>query len=68
MIPSPPLDKAQPTLDAVAVECFQLMAKQVEQASDFLALANELAGGGGEETLGGSIMFARLCDLGRPVA
>ncbi|KFE66244.1 flagellin lysine-N-methylase [Hyalangium minutum] len=64
----PPLEKAQPTLDAIAVECFQLMAKQVEQASDFLALANELAGSGGEETLGGSIMFARLCDLGRPVA
>jgi lysine-N-methylase len=64
----PPLDKAQPTLDAIAVECFQLMAKQVELASDFLALAKELAGGGGEETLGGSIMFARLCDLGRPVA
>jgi lysine-N-methylase len=63
-----PLEQAQPTLDAVAVECFQLMAKQVEQASDFLALANELAGGGGEETLGGSIMFARLCDLGRPAA
>ena len=64
----PPLEKAQPTLDAVAVECFQLMAKQVEQASDFLALANDLAGGNSEETLGGSLMFARLCDLGRPVA
>lgn len=44
------------------------MAKQVEQTSDFLALADELAGGGGEETLGSALMFARLCELGRPAS
>ncbi|RJS18496.1 flagellar protein FliB [Corallococcus sp. H22C18031201] len=37
-------------LDAAAVECFQLVAKHVEQAPQFLAFAQGLAGNGGAET------------------
>ncbi|ATB50637.1 flagellin lysine-N-methylase [Corallococcus macrosporus] len=39
-------------LDAAAVECFQLIAKHVEQAPQLHALAQGLAGSGGGETLG----------------
>lgn len=45
-------------LDAAAVETFQLLAKHVEASPDFLALAEGLAGEGGEQTLGKVIILA----------
>jgi lysine-N-methylase len=60
-----PLEQAQARLDAAAVDSFHLIARHVEQAADFLAIADDLAGAGGEETLNGSLAFAQLCDLGR---
>ncbi|HEX5748741.1 MAG TPA: flagellin lysine-N-methylase [Archangium sp.] len=46
-------------LDRAAVETFQLVAKHVEQAPDFLALAEGLVGPGrGADTLGKVLVFA----------
>jgi lysine-N-methylase len=46
-------------LDAAAVECFQLIAKHVEQAPELHALAQGLMGGGGAETLGRMLVLLK---------
>lgn len=46
-------------LDAAAVECFQLLAKHVEQAPELHALAQGLAGQGGAETLGRMLVLLK---------
>lgn len=46
-------------LDAAAVECFQLIAKHVEQAPQLHALAQGLAGSGGGETLGRMLVLLK---------
>ncbi|MFP2929126.1 flagellin lysine-N-methylase [Pyxidicoccus sp. 3LG] len=46
-------------LDAAAVECFQLIAKHVEQAPELLSLAQGLAGSGGAETLGRMLVLLK---------
>jgi lysine-N-methylase len=53
-------EEAQAVLDAAAVECFQLMARHVEPAPDFLTFAEGLAGAGGEELLGRTLVFAKF--------
>jgi lysine-N-methylase len=54
-------DEARKVLDAAAVESFQLVARYVEAANDFLSLAEGLAGtGGGEELLGRTLVFAKF--------
>ncbi|PTL78417.1 flagellin lysine-N-methylase [Vitiosangium sp. GDMCC 1.1324] len=54
-----PTHEAREQLDRAAVETFQLVAKHVEQAPDFLSLAEGLVGTGrGEETLGKVLVFA----------
>jgi lysine-N-methylase len=54
-----PTAEAREQLDRAAVETFQLIAKHVEQAPDFLSLAEGLAGAGrGAETLGKVLVFA----------
>lgn len=54
-----PTPEAGEQLDRAAVETFQLLAKHVEQAPDFLALAEGLVGtGSGQETLGKVLVFA----------
>jgi lysine-N-methylase len=50
---------AQQKLDAAAVECFQLIAKHVEQAPELHALAQGLMGGGGAETLGRMLVLLK---------
>lgn len=50
---------AQAKLDAAAVECFQLIAKHVEQAPELHSLAQGLAGGGGAETLGRMLVLLK---------
>lgn len=52
--------EAQAVLDAAAVECFQMMARHVEPAPDFLTFAEGLAGAGGEELLGRTLVFAKF--------
>ncbi|MCP3139371.1 flagellin lysine-N-methylase [Pyxidicoccus xibeiensis] len=46
-------------LDAAAVECFQLIAKHVEQAPELHSLATGLAGHGGTETLGRMLVLLK---------
>ncbi|QSQ22685.1 flagellin lysine-N-methylase [Pyxidicoccus parkwayensis] len=46
-------------LDAAAVECFQLIAKHVEQAPELHSLAQGLAGQGGAETLGRMLVLLK---------
>ena len=54
-----PTAEAREQLDGAAVETFQLVAKHVEQAPDFLALAEGLVGPGrGAEALGKVLVFA----------
>jgi lysine-N-methylase len=54
-----PTPEAQEQLDRAAVETFQLVAKHVEQAPDFLSLAEGLVGPGrGPEALGKVLVFA----------
>jgi lysine-N-methylase len=55
-----PAGEAQAVLDAAAVECFQMMARHVEPAPDFLTFAEGLAGAGGEELLGRTLVFAKF--------
>ncbi|KFA90636.1 flagellin lysine-N-methylase [Archangium violaceum] len=56
---SSPTAESQEQLDRAAVETFQLVAKHVEQAPDFLALADGLVGPGrGADTLGKVLIFA----------
>lgn len=51
--------EAREQLDAAAVETFQLVAKHLEQAPEFLSLADGLAGSGrGADTLGKVLVFA----------
>jgi lysine-N-methylase len=52
--------EAREVLDAAAVECFQMMARYVEPAPDFLTFAEGLAGAGGEELLGRTLVFAKF--------
>ena len=50
---------SQEQMDRAAVETFQLVAKHVEQASDFLRLAEGLVGPGrGANALGKVLVFA----------
>jgi lysine-N-methylase len=46
-------------LDAAAVECFQLIAKHVEQSPELHSLAQGLAGQGGAETLGRMLVLLK---------
>ncbi|AKJ06445.1 lysine-N-methylase [Archangium gephyra] len=56
--PSPTAESRE-QLDRAAVETFQLVAKHVEQAPDFLALGEGLVGAGrGADTLGKVLVFA----------
>lgn len=57
---APEGDAARAALDAAAVECFQLMARHVVPAPDFLSFAEGLAGAGGEELLGRTLVFAKF--------
>ena len=50
---------ARARLDAAAVECFQLIAKHVEQAPELHSLAKGLAGQGGTETLGRMLVLLK---------
>jgi lysine-N-methylase len=50
---------ARTQLDAAAVECFQLIAKHVEQAPELHSLAQGLAGKGGAETLGRMLVLLK---------
>jgi lysine-N-methylase len=50
---------ARARLDAAAVECFQLIAKHVEQAPELHSLAQGLAGKGGAETLGRMLVLLK---------
>lgn len=53
------IDEAREQLDHAAVETFQLVAKHVELAPEFLSLADGLAGTGrGADTLGRVLVFA----------
>jgi lysine-N-methylase len=52
---------AQAVLDRAAVECFYLVARHVEQAPDVLALVRQMAGEGGAETLGKTLVFSKFC-------
>jgi lysine-N-methylase len=54
-------EASQDTLDRAAVECFYLVSRHVEQAPDVLALVKNLAGAGGAETLGKTLVFAKFC-------
>ncbi|WP_224361499.1 flagellin lysine-N-methylase [Hyalangium versicolor] len=54
-------EASEAALDRAAVECFYLVSRHVEQAPDILALVKNMAGAGGEETLGKAIVFARFC-------
>ncbi|MCY1019615.1 flagellin lysine-N-methylase [Pyxidicoccus sp. MSG2] len=51
--------EARAQLDAAAVECFQLVAKHVEQAPELHSLAQGLAGKGGAETLGRMLVLLK---------
>jgi lysine-N-methylase len=54
-----PTAESQEQLDRAAVETFQLVAKHVEQAPDFLSLAEGLVGPGrGADALGKVLVFA----------
>jgi lysine-N-methylase len=54
-----PTPETREQLDRAAVECFQLVAKHVEQAPDFLSLAEGLVGPGrGTDALGRVLVFA----------
>ncbi len=54
-----PTPEAREQLDRAAVETFQLVAKHVEQAPDFLSLAEGLVGPGrGTDALGRVLVFA----------
>ncbi|MFP2908601.1 flagellar protein FliB, partial [Pyxidicoccus sp. 3LFB2] len=53
------LPEARARLDAAAVECFQLIAKHVEQAPELHSLAQGLAGKGGAETLGRMLVLLK---------
>ncbi|AKQ63372.1 Lysine-N-methylase [Myxococcus hansupus] len=57
----PPSDTeaARSRLDAAAVECFQIIAKHVEQAPQLHSLAQGLAGSGGGETLGRMLVLLK---------
>jgi lysine-N-methylase len=59
-------EEAQARLDRAAVECFQLMGRHVEQASEFLELADGLTGTEGEEALGRSLVFAKFFEAAGP--
>ncbi len=50
---------ARTQLDAAAVECFQLIAKHVEQSPELHSLAQGLAGKGGAETLGRMLVLLK---------
>jgi lysine-N-methylase len=50
---------ARARLDAAAVECFQLLAKHVEQSPELHSLARGLAGLGGAETLGRMLVLLK---------
>ncbi|MBN1210456.1 MAG: flagellin lysine-N-methylase [Myxococcaceae bacterium] len=52
---------AQAVLDRAAVECFYLVARHVEQAPDILTLVRQMAGEGGAETLGKTLVFSKFC-------
>ncbi|WP_426755143.1 flagellin lysine-N-methylase [Myxococcus sp. Y35] len=52
-------EEARSRLDASAVECFQLIAKHVEQAPQLHSLAQGLAGSGGAETLGRMLVLLK---------
>lgn len=54
-------EDAQAVLDRAAIDCFYLVARHVEQAPDVLALVRQLAGAGGAETLGKTLIFAQFC-------
>jgi lysine-N-methylase len=54
-------ESSQAALDRAAVECFYRMARHVEQAPDVLAIVRDLAGAGGAETLGKTLVFAKFC-------
>ncbi len=54
-------EAAQAVLDKAAVDSFYLVARHVEQAPDMLALVRQLAGAGGGETLGKTLVFAKFC-------
>lgn len=51
--------EARARLDAAAVECFQLIAKHVEQAPELHSLAQGLMGKGGAETLGRMLVLLK---------
>ncbi|WP_164020241.1 flagellin lysine-N-methylase [Pyxidicoccus trucidator] len=51
--------EARARLDAAAVECFQVIAKHVEQAPELHSLAQGLAGKGGAETLGRMLVLLK---------
>jgi lysine-N-methylase len=51
--------EARARLDAAAVECFQIIAKHVEQAPELHSLARGLAGNGGAETLGRMLVLLK---------
>jgi lysine-N-methylase len=57
----PASEDAQAVLDRAAIDCFYLVARHVEQAPDVLALVRQLAGAGGAETLGKTLIFAQFC-------
>ncbi|MDY7227573.1 flagellin lysine-N-methylase [Hyalangium sp. s54d21] len=54
-------EDSRAVLDRSAVECFSLVSRHVEQAPEVLALVKNLAGSGGAETLGKTLVFARFC-------
>lgn len=59
LLDAPSTPEARESLDAAAVETFQLMAKHVEQSPDFLSLASGLVGEGrGAQALGKVLVFA----------
>jgi lysine-N-methylase len=53
-------EASQAALDRAAVECFYRITRHVEQAPELLALVKSLAGTGGAETLGKTLVFAKF--------